>query len=580
MLAFHTKYNIQNTIYIFMISSVAQIKERLNIVDVISQYVKLDKAGIHFKAKCPFHNEKSPSFFVSPTRGSYHCFGCARGGDIFSFVQEIEGLDFPETLKLLAEKAGVKLDKSGGHEREVEISMSHVMELSARFYEEELKKNNDVIEYLKKRGVTGMTAKKFRIGYAPDGWSNLTSYLHSKRIPDDLAEKAGLLIKSEKAGGGVYDRFRGRIMFPISNSAGKVVAFSGRIFPPTEDKTVGKYVNSPETQLYNKSSILYGFNLAKQAIMKENSCVIVEGQMDLVMANQAGTENSVAVSGTALTDKHLKLIKRFTDKLIFAFDGDRAGLSASIRGVKLALEEGMDVMVLPLPQGSDPADLILKDQNLWTTAQKNTRPLIEYYIDTIRKEGMDEKEFRREVTKEVLPLINNISSSIEKAHFIKITAEALKVPEDAVREELAKIPKNKENVVISDVAPPAFRSYLEIIEGRIFGGYLWQKIDDLPEKYKKITETNLEDRLNKISDEEKNGMILEAEITYGEKKEWEKELPELLVSLEKEVLDKKFEKLLYELKISERENNTEKVIVIMSECQKISRRIEELKSNR
>ncbi len=564
-----------------MDSPVAQIKERLSIVDVVSSYVKLEKAGIHFKARCPFHNEKTASFFVSPARGSYHCFGCARGGDIFTFVEEIEGLDFPETLKLLAGRAGVVLEKISSKERGETAEIFYALEEAAKFFEAELRKNTDAIDYLKSRGITGATAKKFRIGYAPDGWRNLAAHLAAKKIPESISEKAGLLIKSEK-GADMYDRFRTRVMFPINDAQGRVVAFSGRIYPEPEDKNSGaKYVNSPETPVYNKSSILFGYDKAKQAILRENSCIIVEGQMDLVMAHQAGTENTVAVSGTALTEKHLKLIKRFTDRLILSFDGDEAGLKASLRSVSLALNEGMDVMVVTLPLGKDPADIILSEPDKWKESLKSTRPIIEYYLDALKSRNYEERELKREISKQILPLVSEIPNSIDQAHFIRYISQEADIPESAIREELSKLAKSPPGT-FQEESVESFpkREQEELIVKRLLGGYLWQESAEVSKEYERISGESIMKKIGEMEESEKESLILEAEVVHTTKEAWERESKELLLSFEKELLDRKFETLLRDLKKAERDKNAVEGIMILEECQKISHQIQDLKARR
>ncbi|MEK7142355.1 MAG: DNA primase, partial [Patescibacteria group bacterium] len=309
-------------------STVEQIKSRLSIVDVAQNYIKLQKAGNNYKANCPFHNERTPSFFVSPARESWHCFGCSRGGDMFSFIMEIEGVDFLESLKILADKAGVVIEKIDKKQQNERLRLFSLLEDAVTFYETELRKNQDVITYLKKRGMKGDLAKSFGIGFAPAGWRNLHDFLKGKKYSETEMEKAGMIVKSTKAQAGYYDRFRSRIMFPIFNASGEIVGFSGRIFGEDGVDSGGKYINSPQTVLYDKSKVLYGFNKAKDEIRKKDICVVVEGQMDVVMSHQAGIANAVAVSGTALTTDHLKLIKRLTDKIIMAFDKDEAGARA------------------------------------------------------------------------------------------------------------------------------------------------------------------------------------------------------------------------------------------------------------
>ena len=473
-----------------MSSPVEKIKEHLTITDVVSSYLKLEKAGAYFKARCPFHNEKSASFFVSPARGSYHCFGCGKGGDIFSFVEEIEGIAFKEALRLLADRAGITLTREDTEGKSEESLLFKVLEDATRFYEAELPRHKDALAYLKKRGLTDETIKEFRVGYAPDGWTPLVSYLSGKGVRDASIEKAGLGIPGNN---GLYDRFRGRIMFPIANSQGKVVGFSGRVYPEPKagEKEMAKYVNSPETMLYNKSAILFGYDKAKTAFLKEGACILVEGQMDLLMAHQSGTKNVVAVSGTALTDMHLSLIKRFTDKLLLAFDADSAGLRASERGVRGALTFGMDVKIIKLPKGIDPAEAILKDPAIWKDAVAHGMHIVDFYLEHLREMGYDERTFKMEVSKRVLPYVAAISNSIDQAHFVHVIAGAIGTPEDVVAAELKKIPSFTEE---DRGGPPVNIPHKEAshsIENTLVGILLWQKtlttptvdIADLEKKY-------------------------------------------------------------------------------------------------
>lgn len=342
-----------------MYSPVDQIKERLSIVDVVGSYIKLEPAGINMKARCPFHNERTPSFFVSPARGSFHCFGCAKGGDMFTFIQDIEGVDFSRALKLLALRAGVELtstfDKKEKDENEV---LYRLLDDATTYFQNNLEEYFHGKEYLRSRGILPESVKSFRIGYAKDEWRSLLNFLVARKYSPEDIEKAGLIIKSEK---GFYDRFRGRIMFPIADRQGRIVAFSGRVYPSTNDERVAKYVNSPETVLYNKSLILYGYDKAKQAILRSKRAVVVEGQMDLVLAHQTGTHETVAVSGTALTDQHLSLIKRFCDVLILCFDSDNAGINAVTKSTEKALAQVFDVQAVHLPQGMVPSYVIKYD---------------------------------------------------------------------------------------------------------------------------------------------------------------------------------------------------------------------------
>lgn len=323
-------------------SPVDAIKERLSITDVLSSYLELIPSGINFKAKCPFHNEKTPSFFVSPVRNAYYCFGCGAKGDIFSFVENFEGVDFKGALRTLAERAGVPLVYSKEEiDRKERLYMA--MESACVFFEQEYSKEPEVYAYLVNRGLTEETIKSFRVGYAPDAWRNLSDYLRKQGFTDKELEEVGLIKVSDKSNFNEkksYDRFRNRIMFPIFDSSSRVIAFSGRLFElrhknDDPDFTEAKYLNSPDTILFNKSNVLFGIDKAKSAIRKRDYTIIVEGQIDLLLSHQMGCTNTVAVSGTALSStikgegedsiNNLGLIRRLSKNVIFAYDGDSAG---------------------------------------------------------------------------------------------------------------------------------------------------------------------------------------------------------------------------------------------------------------
>jgi DNA primase len=344
-----------------MSSSVDQIKSKIDIVSLVGSYIKLDKAGTNFKGKCPFHNEKTPSFFVSPDRGSYYCFGCQAKGDIFTFVQEFEGLDFIGSLKILADKAGVTLEQYDRGEKTEKERLHNVLEQAVFFYEKKLSENKQALDYLFGRGVTEETLKNFRIGFAPLEWRELYEYLKERGVTEKDMFEVGLIKKPgdtarEKS---PYDTFRGRIVFPISDSSGRIVGFSGRILVPDEKSP--KYLNSPETSLFNKSEILFGLDKAKKDIRLKDYSILVEGQMDIVMLHQAGITNTVASSGTALTENHLVKLRRLSNRIIMAYDGDSAGFSASNRSAQIALSLGMELKIAEMPTGKDPADLAKDD---------------------------------------------------------------------------------------------------------------------------------------------------------------------------------------------------------------------------
>jgi DNA primase len=523
-----------------MHSPAQEIKERLSISDVVSSYIKLEKAGVNWKACCPFHNEKTASFVVSPGRGTYHCFGCNRGGDIFSFVEEIEGVEFRDALEKLASRAGVALKAVDPKEVSRQKALYDCMELATRFFEFVLKRNPNVIEYLHSRGLTDESIEKWRVGYAPADWRKLVTFLREKKIADEIIETTGLAIKGDK---GMYDRFRGRIMFPIFDGQGRVVAFSGRIFDTQGQPEAAKYVNSPETPLYNKSKILYGYDKAKISIMREDACVLVEGQVDLVMAHQAGTANAVAVSGTALTEQHLGLIKRFTENLIMSFDGDSAGLTAAKRGVMLALSLGMDVKIAALPEGMDPADVISKDAGAWTSALAEAKHIIPFYLEHLSAKNLAPRELIKEVSAEVLPFVALIKNHLDQSQFIKDIAKALGVTEETVELELARVAAEQKQEPVKP-EPVIIKKPKESIRQKIAGIVLWQESSTAPsvaiptayERYKKIMGHDLADDIGEMPEAVRDDFILQAEVYYAGHERLQSELDELMLSLEDEAL--------------------------------------------
>src|SRR5580698_5887155 len=362
-----------------MSDTVQQIKDRLSIVDVVSGYVKLDRAGSTLRARCPFHSEKTPSFFVSPERGTFHCFGCGVGGDIFSFIEQIEGLDFKGALKVLADKAGVEIvyERGGKEKRDDRDRLFELLESATIFYIGRL--SEEAKQYLHERGMQDATIKEFRLGLAGNGWTDCSDHLKAKGFTEKEIIDAGIGKKGERS---ILDKFRNRIMFPIADSAGRVIGFSGRIFGENASPEAPKYLNSPETPLFHKSRILYGFDKAKLSMRKLGCAVLVEGQMDLLASHQAGWGNTVAVSGTAFTPEHAQLIRRMTDNLVIALDADEAGMKAAGRAARAALQGGLNVKVARLPAGSDPADLILKEgADKWKAAIKESKDIITFLLD-------------------------------------------------------------------------------------------------------------------------------------------------------------------------------------------------------
>jgi len=423
-----------------MIDPVQQIKERLSIVDVISTYITLLPVGKNHKANCPFHNEKTPSFHVSAERGSYYCFGCGAKGDIFSFVQEFEGLDFKGALSVLALRAGVELQPSGVGAKESTDHLFEIMEQATVFFESQLKTKEEAREYLKHRGVLEKTIKDFRLGYAKDDWKSLQNHLLSLGYQKKDMIRVGLIKEST---GNTYDTFRDRIMFPICDSSGRVIAFSGRALTP-DDKNA-KYLNSPDTPLFQKSDVLYGLHLAKDAIRKMGCSILVEGQLDLILSHQAGFANTIASSGTALTDRtnkgnslnHFGIIKRLSNTILLAFDGDNAGLKAMYRATSICLSLGMDVKTVPLKEGMDPADILLKEgKESWVEILKHSEQSILFLSRYIIEKDHDEHSRARSIREKILPLILLLGSSMEQKVFIRDIATLSGIPAQAIEKDL------------------------------------------------------------------------------------------------------------------------------------------------
>ncbi len=357
------------------------IKEKLDIVEFLKGYLTLIPAGRTFKALCPFHGEKTPSFSVSPDRGSWHCFGCGEGGDVFSFLMKYEHIEFAEALKILAEKTGVPLARMDPAQYRAAGMLYDINAAAVSFFKSQLAGTSFAKEYLRGRGLTDETIEAFDIGWAPNEPDTLAVHLIKTMgaRPDDIVQ-AGLAFISDR--GMVLDRFRGRLMFPIANHLGKVVGFTGRVYPPFDTGTSGKYVNSPETAVFNKSRVLYGFYKTKEDVAKQNMAVVVEGQMDFLMSYQAGVRTVVASSGTAFTSEHLGALRKVCDKLTFLFDNDEAGIAAGDRAVDLAYTHDFEVSVARLPHDvKDPADAAQKDPDMLRRSVADAAAALAVFID-------------------------------------------------------------------------------------------------------------------------------------------------------------------------------------------------------
>lgn len=436
---------------------IEQIKDRLDIVEIVSNYLTLKKAGANLKANCPFHNEKTPSFMISPERQTFHCFGCNEGGDIFTFIEKMEGVDFYNALKILAEKAGVALKTNSVKYGEREFKSDkktriyEINDWTKKLYHKILTdhpKAEKARKYLKSRGMSESSIAEFEIGYAPASWDLLIKFLKTKGFDENEMVQAGAAIRNEK--GSVYDRFRGRIMFPINNIMGLTVAFTSRILE--DDPNQAKYINSAESPVYIKGKTIYGLDKAKMAIKKEDLAVFVEGNMDVIACHQAGFKNVVATSGTAMTPEQLKILNRYASVIALSFDHDEAGEAAMKKAVKIALQNDINTKIISIEGPfKDPDEAIKADPKNWQRAIENSRPSLEYWIDLLIRKNPDLSVLtKKAIAKEILPVIKTIFSDIEKEYYVKYLAKKLSVAEKTILSTLEKTKQPEENRIKSD----------------------------------------------------------------------------------------------------------------------------------
>lgn len=459
---------------------VETIKERLDIVEIVGGHVKLEKSGRSYKGRCPFHNEKTPSFFVSPERGSYYCFGCGAKGDIFTFVQEVEGLSFREALKDLADRAGVVL-KNSAESRESKTEkdrLREALEEATCFFEAKLQENPEAQKYLLSRGLSEETIKEWRVGYAPAEWRSLYHFMLAHGFKPETLIKAGL---AKPVADGVkepYDVFRDRLVFPLSDSNGEVVAFSGRALGK---EVIPKYLNTPETVLFAKHELLYGLDKAKSEIRKKNYTVLVEGQMDLVLSHQAGVKNTVASSGTAFTSAHLERLKKLSSRILLAFDGDNAGEKAAEKSSELAMALGLEVKVASLPKDSDPADVIKKNPQQWKEILRESTSAVEFFLAKLIEREKDHRKLGKLIEGKILPLLALLTSSIERSHFVSLIAKRTGIKEEMIWDDLRRTKRPElrgETILKEEKKVLEVRSRREKMEERLAEVRTW--LNELP----------------------------------------------------------------------------------------------------
>ncbi len=426
-------------------NTIQEIKERLDIVEVIGDFVSLKKSGSSYKALSPFTSEKTPSFFVSPSKQIFKCFSTGKGGDAIEFLKEVESMSYVESLRYLAEKYGVELEESDDYspQNTEKESLLIILSRTNEFFMNNLKSEsgqNFAMTYLDHRGVNTDMIKKFNIGYSSENWDSLLKHLIKNGFDENLIEKAGLIIiKNNKK----YDRFRNRLMFPIHNITGKVIAFGARQIK--EEKKQPKYINSPETLLYVKSDILYGLYQSKNEIRKENNCYLVEGYTDVISMYQIGINNVVSSSGTSLTNGQIKLLSRYTKNITILFDGDEAGLNASLRGMDLILENDLNVKIVSLPKNEDPDSLSKKmnETEFKNFLNKNETDLINYKVKLLNENYKDDPIKKSDMIFDIVKSISKIPNSIKRSVFIKETSNSLNINENSLITEMNKLLINK-----------------------------------------------------------------------------------------------------------------------------------------
>lgn len=459
-------------------SPVDEIKSRLNVLDLVAGYVQLKKAGANYKGLCPFHNERTPSLVVTPAKQMWYCFGCNLGGDIFAFVKQIENVDFPQALKILADRTGVELKRPTSEQIRLGEKKQVLHEINAaatQYFVKVLWESTAAqaaLDYLRQRGLNDQTIKFWQLGWAPDDFHYLENYLAKSFAKPDI-ELAGLIIKSDKSITHnlqpitYFDRFRGRIMFPIVDDQGYHVGFTGRLL--REKEGVGKYVNSPETPVYNKSKVIFGYFAGKRAIIKAGQVIVVEGQMDVIASHQAGIANTVASSGTAFTLDQMKELGRHAREFVFAFDSDRAGSAATETVVNLAKQYQIMIKLAELGEFKDPAEAIQRGAHIWKDIVSQAPHFVEYFFHrALRELDPASAEGVQKIRDKLIPLISYVDSEVLRSFYVRKLAQVLGVTEPSVLADLRKLQRPK----LAELSPPpavAKKTRLERLQEQVLG---------------------------------------------------------------------------------------------------------------
>ncbi|MDP2704518.1 MAG: DNA primase [bacterium] len=576
-----------------MAGEVEEIKKRIDVVEFLKGYLDLQPAGKNFKALCPFHGEKTPSFVVSPDRGRWHCFGaCGEGGDIFTFLMKYENMEFYEALKALAERAGIPLSTLDPQRQKEFGILYDINEEAKQFFRGELLKNEEALSYLRERGLTDETTETFELGYAPGGEA-LTMHLLQKKF--DIADivRAGVSHKNQR--GMYWDKFQRRVIFPIANSVGKTIAFTGRILPSDEDPPAGggveapKYLNSPETPIFNKSKVLYGLHLSKKDIAKSKAAFLVEGQMDVLMAWQAGVRNVTAVSGTGLTQFHLEKLARFADTLLLSFDNDEAGLKAMERGLDIFGNFDFYVKVVDLGEYKDPADAAKADPGFLEKAIAKARSAFTHLFE-MRFRGVAAHDVaeRKRLVRHFLSKIKAVQSATERDTWIRELSRVSGVSEAALAEEFLAVqaPRISVPVLESGIQAPG---YGEVHEGQFprvdkicrriltiafaretFLEQLRGRMEFLPKQYIEVLEHPEGDIASRLGMEGSYGVEAPEEVLQAE-------FESLLLQLQIEALQRRKDEARLKIRELEQGGREEESLQFLDEFQKVAMEVDRLK---
>ncbi len=574
--------------------TIEEVREASDIVEVISSYLPLKKTGSNYKSLCPFHSEKTPSFVVSPERQIFHCFGCQAGGNVFSFIMKMENLTFPESVSFLAEKAGIKLETEKGSEgkRNLRRTLLGANDAAVDYFHHNLIITKKAMDYLVKRKINATSIKKFKLGYAPNSPDALKNVLKKEGFAEEILFKSGLLRHAEEKDF-YYDYFRNRIIFPIFNPRGECLAFGGRVL----EDAMPKYLNSSESSLYHKGSVLYGLSLAKEAINKEKRVIVVEGYFDLIMLFQAGLKNVVAPLGTALTVEHIRLLRRWTENIVLCPDGDEAGTKSACRDIELLLEEGLKAKVMVLPEGYDPDSYITEKgvENFRKLLAEAPDPFDYKMMILAQKNDANTIEGKLLITEEVLGLIAKLDNSLERAEYLQRLARKMKVDEENLRIELRKISVGKPHTLKMTLQNTAekkkgiikaqeilihfsleeteiLKKIMALLSADDFTGIyrtIFEKLLYLSQKMGKVTPSDL---ISSLGDELEAGEIISALLLKNE--EFSPEMKEKMVDdcirkLKKEKVEKKLQSLKEIIK--EEESRGEVNAELLAEYQHFSK---------